>query len=291
MVEFEEDRMLLTISTTHSPATDLGFLLAKNPARCQSFELAFGKAHVFYPEASAERCTAALMLDLDPVGLVRGRSEHGEGALEQYVNDRPFVASSFLSVAIAQVYGSALQGRSRERQALADTAIPLEAVVSAVPCRGGEAFLRRLFEPLGYEVTAERIALDDHFPAWGSSPYLRMALRACKRLEELLSHLYVLLPVLDRDKHYWVGDDELEKLLAHGEGWLAQHPEKEQIAHRYLRNLRHLSRRAIERLAEENDPDPVAREEAQDETESSLEERVSLNEQRMGTVIAGLKAV
>ena len=148
--------MLLTLTTTAAPATDLGYLLAKNPARLHTFDLAFGKAHVFYPEATPERCTAALMLEVDPVGLVRGRQgPAGEGgALEQYVNDRPYVASSFLSVAIARVLGSALGGRSKDRPELAQQAIPLEARVSVLPCRGGEDFLRRLFEPLGYEVTA-----------------------------------------------------------------------------------------------------------------------------------------
>src|SRR3954463_13180847 len=154
--------MLLTVSTTATPATDLGYLLAKNPARLHTFDLAFGKVHVFYPEASPERCTAALLLDVDPVGLVRGRrGPAGEGgALEQYVNDRPYVASSFLSVAIARVLGSALGGRSRGRPELAEQAIPLEARIAVMPCVGGEPFLRRLFEPLGYEVFAQQHALD-----------------------------------------------------------------------------------------------------------------------------------
>jgi 3' terminal RNA ribose 2'-O-methyltransferase Hen1 len=281
--------MLLTISTTHQPATDLGYLLAKNPARCQSFELAFGKAHVFYPRVGTDCCTAALLLDLDPVGLVRGRSETQEGALDQYVNDRPYVASSFMSVAIAQVYGSALNGRSRERQEVAEAAIPLEARISAVACRGGESLLHRLFEPLGYAVQATPVTLDEQFPEWGGSPYLDVTLVATKRLSELLTHLYVLLPVMDRDKHYWVGEDELEKLLAKGDGWLASHPEREQIVQRYLRDLRHLTRQAIERLADENEPDPIAHEEEQSESEGALEERVSLNQKRMGAVVAALK--
>src|SRR4051812_39564629 len=118
--------MLLTLTTTHRPATDLGYLLYKNPARLQSFELTFGRAHVFYPEASDERCTAALLLDVDPVGLVRNRrGPSGEGfALEQYVNDRPYVASSFMSVAIAEVFGSALSGNSRERPELVQQVLP-----------------------------------------------------------------------------------------------------------------------------------------------------------------------
>src|SRR5690242_17439055 len=119
--------MLLTITSTHTNAADLGYLLHKNPARCQSFELSFGKAHVFYPEATAQRCTAALLLDVDPVGLVRNRrGPSGEGfQLEQYVNDRPYVASSFLSVAIAQVFGSALSGKSKDRPELVASKLPL----------------------------------------------------------------------------------------------------------------------------------------------------------------------
>jgi len=244
--------MLLTITSTTTPATDLGYLLAKNPARLHSFDLAFGKAHVFYPEATAERCTAALLLEVDPVGLVRGRrGPAGEGgALEQYVNDRPYVASSFLSVAIARVLGSALGGRSKDRPELAQQAIPLEARVTMLPCRGGEDFLRRLFEPLGYEVTAVQHALDETNPAWGASRYFTVRLRATKRLVDLLTHLYVLVPVLDDDKHYWVGDDEVEKLLRHGAGWLETHPEREAIAHRYLAHQKSLARAALDRLSE-----------------------------------------
>src|SRR3974390_2095224 len=123
--------MLLTITTTHQPATDWGYLLHKNPSRLHSFELSFGKAHVFYPEATDERCTAALLLDVDPVGLVRNRrGPAGEGrSLEQYVNDRPYVSSSFLSVAIAEVLGSALAGKSKDRQELVDTPLPLAATL------------------------------------------------------------------------------------------------------------------------------------------------------------------
>src|SRR5256885_8092233 len=127
--------MLLTITNTAERATDLGYLLHKHPGRVQSFELSFGFVHMFYPEATNERCTAALLLDVDPVGLVRARrGPAGEGgALEQYVNDRPYVASSFMSVAIARVLGSALGGRSKDRSQLAQQAIPLEAGISLLP--------------------------------------------------------------------------------------------------------------------------------------------------------------
>jgi hypothetical protein len=94
--------MLLTITTTHRTANDLGYLLHKHPGRFQSFDLSFGKAHVFDPESGAERCSACLLLDVDPVGMVRGKSADQNFLLAQYVNDRPYAASSFLSVAISQ---------------------------------------------------------------------------------------------------------------------------------------------------------------------------------------------
>lgn len=283
--------MLISISTTHRPATDLGYLLHKNPARLQSLNVSFGRIHVFYPEAADDKATATLLLDVDPVGLVRGRrGPAGEGrALEQYVNDRPYVASSFMSVAISEAFGTAMGGRSKERPELADTPIPLDIEVAVLPCRGGEQFLRKLFEPLGYEVEADHYLLDEQFPEWGESRYFRARLRTNKRLAEALSHLYVLIPVLDDDKHYWVGTDEVEKLLQKGAGWLASHPEKQLIAERYLRRQRSLTKEALERLLEE-EPDPDENQEARDEEEASVEERISLNEQRLGSVLTALKS-
>jgi 3' terminal RNA ribose 2'-O-methyltransferase Hen1 len=282
--------MLLTISTTHRPATDLGYLLFKNPSRVQGFELTFGRAQVFYPEASEDRCTAALLLEVDPVGLVRGRrGSGGEGfGLEQYVNDRPYVASSFLSVAISQVFGSALSGASRERPELSKTAIPLEARVSVLPCRGGEELLRRLFEPLGYEVEARRHGLDEVFPEWGESVYYTVGLRGTATLHDLLTHLYVLVPVLDDDKHYYVDQAEVEKLLRHGEGWLQGHPERDRIVDRYLKHRRHLAREALSRLLEEDQGVEEA-EEAHAAQEEEVEKRISLNEQRLAAVVGELK--
>lgn len=283
--------MLLTITSTTAPATDLGYLLHKNPARAHAFELTFGRAHVFYTEADIDRCTAALLLEVDPVGLVRGRKgPPGEGrALEQYVNDRPYVASSFLSVAIADVFGTALSGRSKERPELASRALPFEARIAALPCRGGEAFLRRLFEPLGYTVTATQHPLDAVNADWGPSCYFSVTLAGTQRLRDLLTHLYVLVPVLDDDKHYWVGEDEVEKLLRRGEGWLARHPEREAITRRYLKHQRSLARQALERLLAEELPAADEVQTAHAREEAELEARISLNEQRIGAVLGVLK--
>lgn len=281
--------MLLTITTTQTPATALGYLLHKHPERFQSFALSFGKASVFYPEASVERCTAALLLDVDPVGLVRKQRREGY-QLEQYVNDRPYVASSFLSVAIAQVFGSALAGRCKDQPELAQTPIPLIAKLSVLPCKSGEAFLRRLFAPLGYTVTTEVQALDEQFPDWGNSPYFTVELQGTVRLQDLLSHLYVLIPVLDDEKHYWVGDDEVDKLLRHGEGWLTTHPEQQQIAKRYLKRQGRLVRTAIAQLMEEDNPNPDDTQADHELEEAAVEKPISLNQQRLEAVLAVLKA-
>ncbi|HEX4965248.1 MAG TPA: 3' terminal RNA ribose 2'-O-methyltransferase Hen1 [Thermoanaerobaculia bacterium] len=277
--------MLLTLRTTHTPATDLGYLLHKHPDRVQTFELAFGKVHFFYPEATATECTAAMLLDVDPVELVRGEGTQ----IDQYVNDRPYVASSFLAVAIARVLGTALGGRCPARPELVEQVIPLEARVAALPCRGGEGLLRRLFEPLGYAVAAENPPLDPSFPAWGQSRYFNVTLRADCRLRDLLSHLYVLIPVLDDDKHYWVGDPEVEKLVRRGEGWLSSHPERETITRRYLRHQRGLVRSAISQLAPE-EPEDEERAAARDAEEAFLERPMRLHDFRLLAVTEELRA-
>ncbi|HSZ54229.1 MAG TPA: 3' terminal RNA ribose 2'-O-methyltransferase Hen1 [Tepidisphaeraceae bacterium] len=284
--------MLLTITTTRSPATDLGYLLHKNPARPQAFDLAFGRAQVFYPQAAADRCTAAMLLDVDPIGLVRNRhGPAGEGfSLEQYVNDRPYAASSFLSVAISRVFSSAMAGSSKERPELAQAAIPLAARIAVVPCRGGEDFLRALFEPLGYHVVATRHPLDEKFPEWGEGPYFTVEISQTIRLHELLTHLYVLVPVLDNDKHYWIGDDEVEKLLRHGDPWLATHPQKEQIVRRYLKNFKRLADAALSRLTEADPDQQEEIAESHDAQEDQVEQKISLNEHRLSAALSALHA-
>ncbi len=275
--------MYLSIATTHRPAADLGFLLHKHPDRLHETELPFGKSYVFYPEVSEDRCEAVMTLDIDPVGLVRGKGR-GEGLLDQYVNDRPYAASSFLSVALTRTLRSAMSGVSRERQDLAEAAIPLEAVVTPLPARGGEAMVRALFEPLGWTVTTTPV----EGPA---NPYVTLTLSGEARLSALLNHLYVLIPVLDNDKHYWVGDDEVAKLLAKGAGWLETHPARELIARRYLSHRPSLARDALYRLAPEaREEEAAPSEDRPPAREQTLEAPMKLNDARMAAVVAALKA-
>ncbi|MBA2284363.1 MAG: 3' terminal RNA ribose 2'-O-methyltransferase Hen1 [Ktedonobacteraceae bacterium] len=280
--------MLLTIATTYQPATDLGYLLHKHPERPQSFSLAFGRGHIFYPEANQEQCMAALLLDIDPIKLVRG--PRGAASMEQYVNDRPYVASSFMSVALADAFRTAMQGRCDMRPELAATPIPLSITLSVVQCRNGEDLLKRLFEPLGYTVKAEQHLLDELYPEWGLSAYYTLTLSATCRLADILTHVYVLLPVLDNMKHYWIGKDEVEKLLLRGKGWLEKHPERELIAYRYLRHKPSLAREAIARLiAEEQEALEEDDDAEQTEPVESKEKQVSLHEQRLNAVVEVLR--
>ncbi|MFJ5540479.1 3' terminal RNA ribose 2'-O-methyltransferase Hen1 [Micromonospora chalcea] len=244
--------MLLTLTTTHRPATDLGHLLVKHPDRVQTFDLPAGAAHVFYPEADEARCTAALLVEVDPLKLGGGRRNRApEGfALGQYVNDRPYAASSLLSSALSKVFRSALRGESRDRPELAATAIPLTVRVPVLRCRGGAELAVRIFAPLGWTVTATPIPLDETYPEWGDSRYVDLTLTGTLRLADALNHLYVLLPVLDDAKHYWVAPDEVDKLLRAGAGWLAGHPERALITRRYLAHRRALAGVAMARLTE-----------------------------------------
>jgi 3' terminal RNA ribose 2'-O-methyltransferase Hen1 len=282
--------MLLSITTTHSPATDLGFLLHKHPGRHQKFELSFGAAHIFYPEADAQRCTACLLLDVDPVRLVRGKGDWKDGMLDQYVNDRPYVASSFMSVAISQVFGSALAGRSKEKSDLVQIPITLEARLEVLPVRGGEDLIHRIFEPLGYDVAAYRHPLDKQFPEWGESPFFSVELKQTITVAKLLQHLYVLIPVFDLRKHYFIGQDEIEKLFSKAGDWLSDHPERELITRRYFAKQHGLARQALARLVAEESPDESdsVDEPARDHVVSEREQ--SLHEQRLGAVLSVIRA-
>ncbi|MFE0965847.1 3' terminal RNA ribose 2'-O-methyltransferase Hen1 [Streptomyces fungicidicus] len=296
--------MFLTISTTGSaerPATDLGFLLHKHPEKAQRFSTSYGTAHVLYPEADAERCTAALLLEVDAVALVRrgkgkGRGGAPDAALAQYVNDRPYAASSLLAVALSAVFSSAMRGVCNARPELPGRPLPLRVDIPALPARGGPGLVGRLFEPLGWTVGADPVALDGEFPQWGDSRYVRLVLEAeTLTLAEALRHLYVLLPVLDDAKHYWVASDEVDKLLRAGAGWLPGHPEQRLITSRYLSRRWSLTREAMERLelvrlAETDDSDVEEIDNAVTAETESEEKPTPLAVQRREAILAALRA-
>lgn len=251
--------------------------------------MSHGKAYVFYPEVSSRRTTAALLLDIDPVDLARGKAGYAGGRFFDYVNDRPYVSSSFMSTALSRVFGTAMAGRADAHQSLADSPLELTATVTMLPCRGEQEKLYHVFEPLGYTVSYETFRLDENFPKWGESNYVNLTIRGKVLLRDLLKHLYVLIPVFDSQKHYWIGTDEVEKLLRIGEDWLPDHPERTYITSRYLNHRRSLVSMAYERLATAGALEgegPAAESEA---SKDEPGERLNLNARRLGSVVAALK--
>jgi 3' terminal RNA ribose 2'-O-methyltransferase Hen1 len=291
--------MLITLTCSAPRAPEVGYLLGKNPASVFARPFSAGTVHVFYPEVTDERVTIALLVEIDPVGLVRGPAALAR--LDQYVNDRPYVASSLTSVAINTAFGSAMAGRAtREHAERLGERMRWEVSLPAVACDAGDDLITRLFAPLGYTVTATRLPLDSAFPAWGEADLYSVRLGGEQTVQQVLGHLYVLLPVLDNSKHYYVGADEADKLLAHGGAWLAAHPERELIARRYLRYQRPLVQSALARLAESDPalaPD-AARAEAAVAAEGDapdppdpVEAALGLHEQRLNAVLAAVRAI
>ena len=281
--------MLVSITSTTPVATDLGYLLHKHPDGVRSVDVGYGRAHVFYPEATEQRCTATTYVEIDPLGLTRHRRGRQAQGLEPYLNDRPYVASSLLSVALGKLFRTALNGTCKDHPELVAQPLDLEIGLPVLPLRGGQAILRRLFDPLGYEVECSPIALDSQFPAWGDSRCVSARLVGRHTVRSALEHLYVLLPVLDDAKHYWIGPDEVDKLLLRGGDWLGSHPESDLIARRYLR-LPEFTREALSRLAEAGEDSDLL-DAQRDAVEQATEQPIRLGEQRLDAVLDAVRNV
>jgi 3' terminal RNA ribose 2'-O-methyltransferase Hen1 len=264
-------KMLLTIQADISPGSDLGYLLHRHPEQVYTSPLPQGQLHLFYPEVTGHSATAALWLELAPVGSAR----------DLFGNDRPFVVSALMSQAIFQTLGLALDGLCPERPELADKPLNLMVRLVVVASRGGPSQLERLFEPLGYEVQTEPRPLDARFPEWGESPYYTLTLKGHKPLVELLNHLYLLLPVLNAPRHEGLDLDKLEKLLQRAEIWLEGHPDYEWILRQYPQERPSPTRQALERLLPER-PEQAELDAAE---EDKLEATIGLKEQRLDKVL------
>lgn len=257
-------------------------MLHKHPERVQEFALTVGAATVLYPEVSTTRCTVALLLDVDPIELARSRFRRGRDgfALGQYVNDRPYAASSMLAVALGRVFRTALSGVCKSHPHLAEQPAQITVTIPALPARGEADLAQRMFGPLGWTVSAPVIPLDPTQPDWGDSAYVALTLTGRHTVAAALRQLYVLLPVLDDVKHYWVGEDEAEKLMRMAAEWLPGHPESTLIASRYLAHQRDLVESVVDRITEPAEsPGPEA---------SATPARPRLAQARMDAVLAAL---
>ncbi|RZA27031.1 MAG: 3' terminal RNA ribose 2'-O-methyltransferase Hen1 [Proteobacteria bacterium] len=274
--------MFLSISTQHHPASDLGFLFHKHPDRVHKLDLPFGKATVYFSELSAERSTAILQVEVDSIGLVRGWGGGGNSHEDLYVNDRPYVSSSLFSLALSKAYRSAMNGVSKERPELALSSLPFDVYIPTLSSPLGKEAIVEVFEPLGYELVIEETPLDAKFVEWGEGRFYQVTLRNTLPLSMLLKHLYILLPVLDGSKHYWVHQDEITKLIEKGKGWLSEHPSRHKIIKRYLKNQKDLAREAALKLADSSSESSP--------TIMPVDKPPSLNDLRMRSVVETLKA-
>lgn len=269
-------------------ARDLGFVLHKHPDRVHTSNLSFGTATVFFPAATDESCTVALLVDVDPAApIIR---DIGERTLGRYVNDRGYAASSLLAVALSKVFRSAMNG-SAERSELATAARRLTVTVPTVATT--PELVERMFAPLGWDVSATAAPLDPEVPQWGDGPYVSITLSGTTPVQIALNQLYVLLPILGGRKHYWVGDAEVSKLLRAGAGWLESHPDQAEITGRYLRFQRSLVDPAMAQLAElDSAGSPSGRDESVvDVVAEAAPRRVSLAQQRGRVVVEKLQAL
>lgn len=285
--------MILNISTLDNPADELGYLLYKHPAKFQSFKLNYCTAHCFYAQVSQERTTFCLLLDTDPMALNKNL------ALQNFVNDRPYVASSLMSVAIGRTLKSAMKGVCKDRPELGDKEIALQAHLPCIHLAGNPALLKELFQPLGYTVEANPLYLDDIEPGLGNSEilgwrstYYSLTISATTTVSRMLKLLYVLIPVLDNQKHYYVGKDEVELLMSRASDWLAEHPLKDLIIRRYLAHKSHLTQEAQALLAHADiDPQKFEEQSKKASSEDILEKPLSLNQKRLDAVLVQIQAI
>ncbi|KAA9268247.1 3' terminal RNA ribose 2'-O-methyltransferase Hen1 [Corynebacterium amycolatum] len=230
-------------SSPGESARDLGFILRKHPDRVHEAELKFGVARVFFPTATDAECTAALWVDIDRDELLKLKQYRADTFnLTGYINDRQWAASSLLTVALKSVFSTAMV--MEKTSPYDETPSDLTATVAAVP--GTEEEIRALFEPLGWKVTCDFF---NNIAGQKFSPTVTLTGRATVR--DLLNHLYILLPVLDGGKHYWVDDREIDKLAARAQDWLPEHPQREKILKRYLADQKGLVNEAVVKLAGE----------------------------------------
>ncbi|MCL1839207.1 MAG: 3' terminal RNA ribose 2'-O-methyltransferase Hen1 [Propionibacteriaceae bacterium] len=274
--------MFVTIA---ADSDDLSYLLFKHPDRVQEFNLGYAKATLWFPHAQPGRYQVALLVDIDSVALAKSkRFQRRDHELGTYINDRPYAASSLLSVAIARVFGSALKGqepaeRPHAAQAPRHLTIQLPSVrlqlAKFSAATAPTDLIVELFEPLGWEVKVKTTPREDSLTA-------TVILEGVMTLSSALASLYVLLPVLDRSKHYWVDETEITKLLRYGESWLPQHPRRDYITGQYLAQQRDLIAGANQLLDE-------ARGYA-DEPEPHSVQPPRLAKARIAAIIAALKA-
>ncbi|WIM41190.1 3' terminal RNA ribose 2'-O-methyltransferase Hen1 [Paenibacillus sp. PK4536] len=226
--------MYLTIKATGTHASMISHLLAKNPNNLYDRTEKGARIRLVYTSFQPEETEVLLFVTPDPIDLVKGSPDHYD--ITQYINDRELVVSSLFCSYIRPALGTALNGKPKADYIdWVEHPFTLHMSMGPVASDLPDSMIESLFQPLGYEVQMERGEIDYSFDLKNRSTVRHIQISGQQTLQHMLRQLYILIPVLDNYKHYYISDDEIERLQRYGEGWLSTHPQHDLIIKRSLR--------------------------------------------------------
>ncbi|WP_407270561.1 3' terminal RNA ribose 2'-O-methyltransferase Hen1 [Radiobacillus sp. PE A8.2] len=226
--------MQLTIHATGENVQVLSFLLAKNPTNLYERESKGHLVRMFYSKFMPSEVEATIFVTPDSIELVKNNNNAYD--ITHYINDREFAVSSIFTSLIRSALATALNGNTKEEyQAWVKHCFPFTFGFGPVSTDLSDEQITNLFEPLGYEIDIEKRELDYDFSLKTTNHVRYINIHGTTTLQTGLRQLFVLIPVLDNYKHYYIDEKEIDKLQRYGEGWLDQHPSKDMIIRRALR--------------------------------------------------------
>lgn len=226
--------MHITLKATGNNAGMISHLLAKNPYNTYDRTEKGARVRMVYTVFTEEEAEIVIQASPDSIDLVKNSPDSYD--ITQYINDREFVTSSLFCTYIRGSLGTALNGKPKEEYAEWVThPFALELSFGPVASDLPDSVVEGLFAPLGYQVDIERGEADYSFQLKNRSTVRYVTLSGHQTVQYALRQLLLLIPVLDNYKHYYISEEEFDKLRRYGEGWLSAHPLRELIIRRTLR--------------------------------------------------------
>jgi 3' terminal RNA ribose 2'-O-methyltransferase Hen1 len=226
--------MQLTIQASGDNVQAISYLLAKNPNNLYERNHKGHLVRLFYSKFTETELEVTIFVTPDPIEMVKNNSNSYD--ITHYINDREFAVSSIFCSFIRSALGTALNGQPKEEHLKwVNHPFSFNFEFGPVVSSLSDEKLMNLFEPIGYEVTINRPEIEYSFPIKTKSSARYLSIKGMKTLQEGLRHLFVLIPVIDNYKHYFIDEKEIEKLERYGEGWLEQHPLRDLIYRQALR--------------------------------------------------------
>ncbi|MGE6488602.1 3' terminal RNA ribose 2'-O-methyltransferase Hen1 [Paenisporosarcina sp. NPDC076898] len=226
--------MQLSIQASGDNVQAISYLLSKNPNNLYERNHKGHLVRLFYSKFTETELEVTIFVTPDPIELVKNNSNSYD--ITHYINDREFAVSSIFCSFIRSALGTALNGQPKEEHLMwVNHPFSFNFEFGPVVSSLSDEKLMNLFEPIGYEVTINRPEIEYSFPIKTKSSARYLSIKGMKTLQEGLRHLFVLIPVIDNYKHYFIDEKEIEKLERYGEGWLDQHPLRDLIYRQALR--------------------------------------------------------